>query len=174
MVIVLTVLLVLTALLFLLLAAMAAGGAYFYCAALSTAEWLAVAAAALWLLGLTLLATKWAKKGGNKALITVFLAIAVVLSGVLGLSHAAFSDKLGQSKSFVSRDGEHTIVIRTLSSFAVEWSEVYEMTSPLTMRKLGTVNGALGPSDDLFLWQKDGFYLTIGQKQQYFAFLYQN
>lgn len=171
---VLIVLLVLTALLLLLLAAMAEGGVYFYYAGLSTAEWLAVGLAGLWLMGLTLLAAKWAKKGGNKGIIAVSLVLAILLSGVFGLSYAVFSDKLGENQSFASTDGEHTIVIRNLSNFAVEWSEVYEMTSPLTMRKLGTVNGALGPSDDLFLWQQDGFYLTIGQKQQYFAFLHQN
>lgn len=173
MVIVLTALMVLTALL-LLLAAMAAGGVYFYYAGLSTAEWLAVGLAGLWLMGLILFAFVRTKKGGNKGIIAVSLVLAILLSGVFGLSYAVFPDKLGENQSFASTDGEHTIVIRNLSNFAVEWSEVYEMTSPLTMRKLGTVNGALGPSDDLFLWQQDGFYLTIGQKQQYFAFLHQN
>lgn len=101
-----------------------------------------------------------------------FLLIFFFIGGLIAFAQFIFSGISGSYRSYSSPNGQHTIVLQHQSTFAKEWSHVYEMTSPFTMKEIGS-NGSSGYSFDHIeiIWFDDHFIVTQFQSSSEYSYL---
>lgn len=92
--------------------------------------------------------------------IALFL-IVLLVEGILFV-FSAFSGFVGDFQRCDSPDGQHSIVIENESQFAVEWATVYMMTSPITMKEVGTYGDILAPKYWNIIWHDNYVELIQG------------
>lgn len=95
----------------------------------------------------------------------VFVLSAVMLITVWLLLIAwVFGGRSGSFQRCDSPDGQHSIVIESESQFAVEWGTVYVITSPVTMKEIGTFNGPFYPGTQNVIWHDTYVELIRGEE----------
>lgn len=107
----------------------------------------------------------------KKAVKILALLLALLICGTFALGAYAFSSVPGEFHSFTSPDGQHSIVVERRSYFAVEWGTVYEMTSPITMKKIGQIRGGFFPESMEIIWHETYLELIIGTENLCFPYL---
>lgn len=105
-----------------------------------------------------------------RALKILAVALALLLAGSTLLIPAAFSGLFGAFQRCDSPDGQHGIVIEEESTFAVEWSTVYIMTSPITMKEICSFDGGFQPDPQTIVWHDTYVELIWQEESQRFYY----
>lgn len=103
---------------------------------------------------------KWyAVAGKVLVLLLVILFVAYWL-----LLAAAFGGWMGDYQRYNSPDGQYSIIIEDESVLAVEWTTVYIMTSPVTMKELCGFGEVFVPNPQTVVWH-DAYVELFWQKE---------
>lgn len=106
---------------------------------------------------------------GVVAKVLVLILVTLFIAWVL-LIAAAFGGWMGVYQRFDSPDAQHSIVVEDESVLAVEWTTVYVMTSPITMKKVGSFGGGFYPSSQNILWRETYVELISGRETLLFDY----
>ena len=111
-------------------------------------------------------------KGIPSKLAKIFLCVvaAVLLVAVFYLQMLGFAlDHGGEKYSvYTSPDGAHTVVVMDDSDFHSVHGDVYQMTSAVTMRRIGNWSGEYGDAYTV-TWDGAHVVLEINGRKRYFC-----
>lgn len=116
---------------------------------------------AIWLLVWRLKShDRWWKKAA-----TVLLIVALwLVCAYLALGMVVFSSTVLDSAVYTSPDGEHSICVTHEAFLAVEWNNVYEITSPITMHRVDSLGGGRPLKYLNVVWQTDKVEIISGDE----------
>lgn len=111
---------------------------------------------------------KWYKR----ALKIVCTLLVILFVALLLLIPAAFHGLFGSYDRCDSPDGQHRLVFEAQAILAVERGTVYEMTSPVTMKKVASLDGPFHPLYHEIIWHDT--YVELVWRGEILRFDYTN
>lgn len=98
----------------------------------------------------------------KKAVAVLLLMVLWLMSTYFAFAAFVFSSTVLDSAVYTSPDGDHSICITHEAFLAVEWNNVYVITSPVTMRQAGSIGGGTSLSRFEIIWQTDCVQIIRG------------
>lgn len=127
---------------------------------------------ALALVWLTVWQYRKAEKRWLRILLVVLLILALLIISLCLFLRCAFSPTVGY-RTYISDDGMHTIVVEWTEFLFSSWGSVYEKTSPITMKLLGSYRlDDVYPVDNFAItWNSTSFVINFGPESQTYEYL---
>ena len=100
----------------------------------------------------------------KKAAAVLLLVVLWFVCAYLALAMVAFSSTVLDHAVYTSPDGEYSICVTHEAFLAVEWNDVYVITSPLNMRRVDSLGGGKPLKYLNIVWQMDWVEIVCGDE----------
>lgn len=100
----------------------------------------------------------------KKAAAVLLIAVLWLVCAYFALGILSFSSEILETKTFTSPDGEHSICITHEAFLVAEWNDVYVITSPITMRRVGGLHSGADLAHIKVIWYEDCAQIVCGEK----------
>lgn len=107
----------------------------------------------------------------QKVLTVILLSIVLLALSFFSLVESVFTSPV--YCSYISDDGNHTIIVEYEEFLFSSWGNVYELTSPVTMKLLGSYSlDDVYPSENFTVyWHSDSFEIDFGPESHSYEYL---